>query len=407
MTALEPACGAEHADGMRRSARVVLVGSAVAALLTATALPALGAPTAATRHAAPIRFSYLGERELPNALQFEGTTVGGLSAISYDRAIGSYAIISDDRSQHAPARFYTARIRATAKGLQSVALTGTHPFLRQDGTVFPPTVVGTDGIASSLAPDPEGIAVDPLHRRIAWSSEGERIVPTTGPAALEDPWVRTASLTGRFEAQLPLAPQLHMNAQQVGPRQNQTLEGLSFTPDGRQLFAAMEDPLHQDGTDPTTAHGARTRVTELDARTGLPVAQYAYPLQPLFAQPPATEPTDTNGLSDLASIGGGRFLVIERAFVDRDDIRVYLADARGATDVLGRDALGSAPVHAMSKRLVVDLADVKGLPRIDNVEGITLGPRLADGRRLVVLVSDDNFSTSQVTQFIAFAATGL
>ncbi|MDX2939877.1 esterase-like activity of phytase family protein [Streptomyces ipomoeae] len=45
--------------------------------------------------------------------------------------------------------------------------------------------------------------------------------------------------------------------------------------------------------------------------------------------------------------------------------------------------------------------------RVDNVEGITLGPRLPDGRRTVLLVSDDNFSAVQTTQFLAFAATGI
>jgi 3-phytase len=44
---------------------------------------------------------------------------------------------------------------------------------------------------------------------------------------------------------------------------------------------------------------------------------------------------------------------------------------------------------------------------VDNVEGITLGPRLPDGRRTVVLVSDDNFASREVTQFIALAARGI
>ncbi|MGV0803164.1 esterase-like activity of phytase family protein, partial [Mycolicibacterium elephantis] len=39
----------------------------------------------------------------------------------------------------------------------------------------------------------------------------------------------------------------------------------------------------------------------------------------------------------------------------------------------------------------------------DNIEGITLGPTLPDGRQSVVLVSDDNFSADQFTQFLAFA----
>jgi len=38
-----------------------------------------------------------------------------------------------------------------------------------------------------------------------------------------------------------------------------------------------------------------------------------------------------------------------------------------------------------------------------NVEGITLGPTLPDGRQSAVLVSDNNFSPSQLTQFLLFA----
>jgi hypothetical protein len=41
--------------------------------------------------------------------------------------------------------------------------------------------------------------------------------------------------------------------------------------------------------------------------------------------------------------------------------------------------------------------------KVDNIEGITLGPKLPDGRQSVVLVSDNNFSPSQVTQFLLFA----
>jgi hypothetical protein len=43
------------------------------------------------------------------------------------------------------------------------------------------------------------------------------------------------------------------------------------------------------------------------------------------------------------------------------------------------------------------------IPHLDNMEGITLGPKLSDGRQSVVLVTDDNFNARQVTQFYAFA----
>ena len=39
----------------------------------------------------------------------------------------------------------------------------------------------------------------------------------------------------------------------------------------------------------------------------------------------------------------------------------------------------------------------------DNVEGRTLGPELSDGRQTLILVSDNNFNLSQVTQLIALA----
>ena len=37
---------------------------------------------------------------------------------------------------------------------------------------------------------------------------------------------------------------------------------------------------------------------------------------------------------------------------------------------------------------------------------MTFGPRLPDGRRSVVLVSDDNFAANQFTQFLLFAIDG-
>ncbi|MFF0089221.1 esterase-like activity of phytase family protein [Streptomyces canus] len=386
-----------------RAVRARIIASAV----VLASLPALvGTPAAA--HDSSVRLDFVGERELPNAMAFQGSTVGGLSAISYDAKSGTYYVISDDRSQTGPARFCTAHVDFTDGTLKGVEITGTHPWLRPDGTTFPPTSTAT----TTVAPDPEGIAVDPRDGTLVWTSEGERIVASDGPALLGDPWIRRATTTGAYTGQLPLPPQLHMNSQEFGPRRNQTLEGVTFTPDGRRIVTAMEDPLYQDGDDPTPEHGALTRITVHDARTGQPLAQYAYPLEPLFATPPAGS-ADTNGVSDIVALDRDRFLVLERASIYTDNnwkARIYLVDLHGATDVLGRDSLTDASaqrVQPVRKTLVTDLSDVPGLPRVDNVEGITLGPRLPDGRRTVVLVSDDNFATRQTTQFIAFAAHGI
>ena len=57
----------------------------------------------------------------------------------------------------------------------------------------------------------------------------------------------------------------------------------------------------------------------------------------------------------------------------------------------------------MTKSLAVDMTTTPGLWPLGNVEGITLGPKLADGRQSVVFVSDNDFSPRQVTQFVLFA----
>jgi hypothetical protein len=39
---------------------------------------------------------------------------------------------------------------------------------------------------------------------------------------------------------------------------------------------------------------------------------------------------------------------------------------------------------------------------LDNIEGLTLGPKLLDGQQSLILVSDNNFNSLQRTQILAF-----
>jgi hypothetical protein len=56
----------------------------------------------------------------------------------------------------------------------------------------------------------------------------------------------------------------------------------------------------------------------------------------------------------------------------------------------------------MSKELVANFKIDLGVTP-DNVEGMTFGPKLPDGRQVLIVVSDNNFNPSQTTQFIALA----
>jgi hypothetical protein len=82
-------------------------------------------------------------------------------------------------------------------------------------------------------------------------------------------------------------------------------------------------------------------------------------------------------------------------------LRLYEIDTRGASDTLATPQLVAGDYRPAAKKLVADFGAL-GLSRLDNTEGMCWGPRLANGRRTLVFVSDDNFSARQVTQFAAF-----
>jgi hypothetical protein len=63
--------------------------------------------------------------------------------------------------------------------------------------------------------------------------------------------------------------------------------------------------------------------------------------------------------------------------------------------------LQGAAYQPAKKRLILNLNE-SNLPYVDNLEGIAWGPLLANGHNSLVLVSDNNFNATQVTQLLAF-----
>ena len=115
-----------------------------------------------------------------------------------------------------------------------------------------------------------------------------------------------------------------------------------------------------------------------------------------------------NGLVEILPVNRGFLLSMERSFSvgSGNTVRIHSVALPGADDVTGVPDLDAvAPVQPASKSLVLDLDDL-GLT-LDNLEGMTLGPRLPDGGRALVLMSDNNFTPGQVSQFLLFSARGV
>jgi hypothetical protein len=361
------------------------------AVVAALALGLTAAPALAHGGAFP-HLDFRGQAIVPTGTMFQETTVGGLSSIAYDRARGVYYAISDDPSQFQPARYYTIALDLRRGTLDDsdVSFRDVTTLLAPDGNPYPP-----------LSLDPEGLGLT-CDRRLVITSEGfsDRLIA---------PFVRQYTLGGRFLRDFDVpSPFLPTADKSSGVRPNLAFETAGVTPDCRHVFTATENALYQDGPAATIANGSPSRIMRYDLRSGRLEHQWVYETDPVAEPPvPATQ-FSVNGIDDILPLDDEHLILMERSFSvgapgTGNKIKLYAVSLDGATNVNGAFSLAGKldRVRFARKRLILNLDDL-GIP-LDNVEGITFGPRLPDGRQSLVLVSDNNFAASQFTQFLLFA----
>lgn len=218
----------------------------------------------------------------------------------------------------------------------------------------------------------------------------------------DEPRILELDRQGRFRRFVPVPPRFG------DTRTNKGFESLTVSPSGRWLFTATEVALARDGPRPTPATGTRVRILRMN-RDGGAVSEHTYETDPL--------PYDRGdwGVSDLAATSDTDLLVLERGWSSGhgNTVRVYRTALDARASCAAVEEL-SARSPALAKSLCVDLAYVAatGLPEpkqpqpaplLDNFEGIALGPRLADGRRAVFMISDDNGHANQNARILVLA----
>ena len=224
--------------------------------------------------------------------------------------------------------------------------------------------------------DVEGLVRDPLDGSIWLADERAGRIR------------RYDSVTGRGAEVIKLPPPMQDFYRDSG------FESLTISSDGLTLWTCMEEALVPDGLRATRTQGTDVRLVRFvrkSAKDAWTVSgQWVYRTDTIAGGPWFNrKKLDLSrcGISELCLLEDGTLLVLEREFskvlIPRFRCRLYETDFSSATDVQGLSSISNAPsLKKVEKKM---LFETTGLSMY---EGLCLGPKLSDGARLLVMVSD-------------------
>jgi hypothetical protein len=261
---------------------------------------------------------------------------------------------------------------------------------------------GTDTASGGSRFDPEAIRASGRGTFYIADEYG----PTLSEFDARGRLIAEVALPSRLAISKPAAnPMEELPPQNVSGRfPNRGMESLAISPDGETLFGLMQGPLLQDEALDASGKkiGTHVRLIELQRRTGA-AREFVYTLD-----------HPDHGCSEIEWLAPGRFLVIERdgkPGIEGSVKRLFEIDLNHATDISRIDSLPAtalpAGVRAVSKTLFLDLLDPQwgliGESFPAKIEGVTFGPRLKDGSRLMVISSDNDFKPEETSCLFVFA----
>lgn len=347
---------------------LLLAGLVAAATLIAPA-PALASPPKPTPPNCPPAASAVSFSDALDKKVVDGVTLGGLSDIAWDARTRSWASTVDNHGTD-PARIWFWR-------------DPSHPVVAGDPLVLKrPDGTPYDGTTS----DNEGLVVLP---------NGDFLVSSE-----TEPSIRIYGRDGIQKSSLPV-PARFAVAPAGQATANATLEGLTVTPDGNRIIAAMEGALSGD-TD-ATLH--RFLIYERGRHGTWSLArQVAYRAEA------------GQRIPEVAAYGHDSLLVMEAAFSSAtgNSLQLYAVRTVAAGwDVSRVSDLATLPARGLlRKTLVADVVKCPTLgatakqpqtnPLMDNYEGMAIVP----GRHssTIELISDDNFGATQITRVLTLSA---
>ncbi|BDZ47954.1 hypothetical protein GCM10025867_01950 [Frondihabitans sucicola] len=324
----------------------------------------------------------LGYSDALNKLVSHGAEVGGLSSLAYDRRSHAWVSAVDNHADD-PSRLWFI------SSLTKPTVTRAPLVLKQpDGTPY-----------TGLTADNEGLAVLP---------DGDYLISSE-----TEPSIRVFGRDGVQKASLPVPSRFAVTGTTLPgstvageSTSNATLEGLTISPSGRTVVAAMEGALSGDVSSAGDANSHRFLVYDQDRHGSWKLAkQVAYRTETGMRVP------------EVAAVSDDQLVVEEASYAPATGNAVKLYAVSGlsrASDVSRVANLSAAPSRSvLTKKLVADLVkgptlgatslETQANPLLDNFEGMAITGHGPFGTVGVTLVSDDNFSATQTTRLLNVA----
>ncbi len=334
------------------------------------------------------KIQYLDEYVLHNDSIFEGSKIGGLSGIEYDPHKNVYYLACDDSKNP---RFYQSSIAIENNQFKTVSVQKLVTIKKTEQQLQDAAIL-----------DLEAIRVF-NENKLIFTSEGSLNHDM-------NPSIFTTDTLGNYQNRFELPHYfLAHTSKKNKPRHNGVFEGLSSDINNKGYWAAMELPLLLDGKEPSIhTFGAAVRITHFDTNTYQADYQFAYTPDKLSKDPKGK--FGINGITALIQLSTHMFLIVEREYIAGyknrgNHIKIYLADIDNATNTLSMDILAKEKYTIAKKTLLFDFESIRNKLTdaiVDNIEGITIGPKLSNGNQSLILISDNNFNPSaiQINQLI-------
>lgn len=166
---------------------------------------------------------------------------------------------------------------------------------------------------------------------------------------------------------------------------NGSLEALTYQAQTQRFWTTSEFTLQADGKKPTIQKKIRNRLRlQSFGDDLLPKEQYLYESDSTKTK--KHKGTDILGVSGLAALDDGRLIVLERElYFPKNKIGTY-----AHVKLYLVNPAQQQPGDVLEKSLLTEFRTKINLTRRNfaNYEGICIGPKLSDGRQLLILICD-------------------